>query len=249
MNQTQHLSLRAFLLSPQNTAGWTIRTSDSSTQVGFQQQFLLQTYTVQHVKRHFSLSAVFVVFLSRWHCVERLGSPFMPFTIVTLLTVWSIIPAAFIDDLLWRKSLLFELLCPQPHKKRILVYLHFFSALAPAFSVNKVYSLFRRAAETCVSVSILIQSISMGSMSYSVRRRSLCARRLPEYLQTAFVPYLFETLRSIAICESVPASRRMHVCVCRRVREWGTVFPGLLVIMFLGVMGGNLKALCCPNQN
>lgn len=44
----------------------------------------------------------------------------------------------------------------------------------PASLVNKVHSVLQLAGEMCVSVSILIQSISMGSMSYFVCCFSLC---------------------------------------------------------------------------
>lgn len=173
-------------------------------------------------------------------------------TIVTLLTVWSIIPTAFIDDLLWKKSLLFELLCPQPQKIKhwcFLVYLHFFSVLAPAFSVNKVYSLFRLAAETCVSVSILIQSISMGSMSYSVRRRcSLCAWRLPEYLQTALCA--ISAWDCAIYCNlRVCAWQSVHACVCLQESAWmRNCIPWAASYNVSGGDGGELESPVLPKS-
>jgi len=121
----------------------------------------------------------------------------------------------------------------------------FFSISTPVCSVNKVHSLVG-LGEICVSVSILIQSISMGSMSYSVCCFSLyvcvCVCVWDGYLNTCvFVPFLFENPQAITICECLHLAVRACMCVCMSVCVWGTVFPGLLVIMFLGVMGGTWK--------
>lgn len=57
--------------------------------------------------------------------------------------------------------------------KKASVFLSLCSISTTASLVNKVHSV-SQLAEMCVSVSILIQSISMGSMSYSVCCCSLC---------------------------------------------------------------------------
>lgn len=44
-------------------------------------------------------------------------------------------------------------------------------------------------------------------------------------------------LQSVSVC----IWQSVHACVCSSVCVWGAVFPGLLVIMFLGVMGGTWK--------
>lgn len=85
------------------------------------------------------------------------------------------------------------------------------SISAPASLVNKVHSLFQ-LGEMCVSVSILIQSISMGSMSYFVRSVCVCVCRLPEYLRvcaiSAGVCVFTVHVQSITICE------RLYLTVC-----------------------------------
>ena len=108
------------------------------------------------------------------------------------------------------------------------------------FSKHSAFSVFQ-LAELCVSVSILIQSISMGSTSYFVfASHPVCVC----YLNTCvFLAHLLETVCLLCMynpLESVCACMRVCACahVYNRVCVRGIVFPGLLVIMFLGVMGG-----------
>ena len=82
--------------------------------------------------------------------------------------------------------------------KKASVFLSLCSISTTASLVNKVHSV-SQLTEMCVSVSILIQSISMGSMSYSVCCCSLCVCVCVcvcvRYLNTCvFVAYLLETV-------------------------------------------------------
>ncbi len=84
--------------------------------------------------------------------------------------------------------------------------------------VNKVHSVFQ-LGEMCVSVSTLIQSVSMGSMSYFVCCCSLCVCRLPEYLCICGISArdcVFSVhVRSVTICERLYLT--VCACVCVRV--------------------------------
>lgn len=105
---------------------------------------------------------------------------------------------------------------------------------APASLVNKVHSL-----------HIDPLNIYVLHVLFHVRLLSPRARRLPEYLPICAVSAgecVFTVhVQPITICECL----YLTVCACMCVKEcvcvWGTEFPGLLVIMFLGVMGGTWK--------
>lgn len=154
-----------------------------------------------------------------------------------------------------------EVLCLDSHSLQSKTYLCFClctslcSISTTASLVNKVHSVFQ-LAEMCVSVSILIQSISMGSMSYFVccfsLRVCVFVCLLPEYLCicgiSAWDCVFTVHVQSITICQHLYLTVCACMCVQECVRARNSI-PWAASYNVSGGDGGNLKALRCPNQN
>lgn len=146
-----------------------------------------------------------------------------------------------------------EVLCLDRCVQKASEFLSLCSISTTASLVNKVHSV-SQLAEMCVSVSILIQSISMGSMSYSVCCCSLCV--CARYLNTwVFVACLLETVCLLCMYNPLQSAsvciwQSVHACVCvyECVRTRSGI-PWAASYNVSGGDGGNLKALHCPNQN
>lgn len=172
------------------------------------------------------------------------------FLLLSPVAVWSIIHAGFHRWPFVGEGSFVWTLCLFVQIKQCFFCPHL-SISKPESLVNKVHSLFQ-LGEICVSVPILIQSISMGSMSYFVCCVVQCV--CDGYLNACvFVPYLLETVftvhaQSLTICECLYLTVCACMCVFECVRMRSSI-PWAASYNVSGGDGGNLKALCCPNQN